>query len=84
MGQATFANDVMLLAITRMLFLFGASYFFLIGIANLQEKRLRIRQLEAEESRKVEELTRLAHELEDANRRIQRGRPDEVASSWRT
>jgi signal transduction histidine kinase/CheY-like chemotaxis protein len=70
MGQATFTNGVMLLAITRMLFVFGASYFFLIGIANLQEKRLRIRQLESEESRKVEELTRLAHELEQANLRI--------------
>jgi signal transduction histidine kinase/DNA-binding response OmpR family regulator len=70
MGQASFTNSVMLLAFTRMLFVFGASYFFLIGIANLQEKRLRIRQLETEESRKVEELTRLAHELEEANRRI--------------
>jgi signal transduction histidine kinase/CheY-like chemotaxis protein len=70
MGQAVFTNDVMLLAFTRILFVFGASYFFLIGIANLQEKRLRIRQLETEESRKVQELTRLAQELEDANRRI--------------
>lgn len=70
MGQATFTNDVMLLAITRMLFVFGASYFFLIGIANLQEKRLRIRLLESEESRKVQELTRLAQELEAANVRI--------------
>ena len=70
MGQATFTNDVLLLAFTRMLFVFGASYFFLVGIANLQEKRLRIRQLEAEESRKVEELTRLTQELADANRRI--------------
>ncbi|HEX2060672.1 MAG TPA: response regulator [Thermoanaerobaculia bacterium] len=71
MGQAKFTNGVMLLAFTRMLFVFGASYFFLVGIANLQEKRLRIRQLEAEESRKVEELTRLTEELADANRRIQ-------------
>ncbi|MFP5245252.1 MAG: response regulator, partial [Thermoanaerobaculia bacterium] len=71
MGQATFFNGVMLLAITRMLFVFGASYFFLIGVANLQEKRLRIRQLELEESRKVEELTRLTEELAEANRRIQ-------------
>ena len=71
MGQATWLNGVMLLAFTRMLFVFGASYFFLVGIANLQEKRLRIRQLEAEESRKVEELTRLTQELADANRRIQ-------------
>ncbi|HYC60520.1 MAG TPA: response regulator [Thermoanaerobaculia bacterium] len=70
MGQAKFTNGVMLLAITRMLFVYGASYFFLIGIANLQEKRLRIRQLESEESRKVEELTRLAQELEEANLRI--------------
>jgi signal transduction histidine kinase/CheY-like chemotaxis protein len=78
MGQATLFNDVFLLAVTRMLFLFGASYFFLAGIANLQEKRLRIRQLEANEARKVDELTRLADELRrrsqelvDANRRIQ-------------
>jgi signal transduction histidine kinase/CheY-like chemotaxis protein len=71
MGQATFFNHDMLLAITRVLFVWGASYFFLIGIANLQEKRQRIRQLEAEESRKVAELTRLTQELADANRRIQ-------------
>jgi signal transduction histidine kinase/CheY-like chemotaxis protein len=70
MGQAEFTNDVLLLAITRMVFVFCSSYFFLVGIANLQEKRLRIRQLEAEESRKVEELTRLTQELSDANRRI--------------
>ncbi|HET7435531.1 MAG TPA: response regulator [Thermoanaerobaculia bacterium] len=71
MGQAEIGDANFLLGIARMVFLFGASYFFLIGVANLQEKRLRIRQLEAEESRKVEELTRLAHELEDANRHIQ-------------
>jgi signal transduction histidine kinase/DNA-binding response OmpR family regulator len=71
MGQATFFNDAMLLAISRMLFVFGASYFFLIGVANLQEKRLRIRQLESDESRKVQELTRLTQELAEANRRIQ-------------
>jgi signal transduction histidine kinase/CheY-like chemotaxis protein len=71
MGQATFTNGVMLLAFTRMLFVSGASYFFLVGIANLQEKRLRIRQLEAAEKLKVEELTRLTTELADANRRIQ-------------
>ena len=71
MGQATFFNQEMLLAITRMLFVWGASYFFLVGIANVTEKRLRIRQLESEESRKVAELTRLTQELADANRRIQ-------------
>ena len=70
-GQATWGNDVFLLAVTRMIFVFGASYFFLAGVANLQEKRLRIRTLEVEESRKVAELTRLANELAEANRRIQ-------------
>jgi signal transduction histidine kinase/DNA-binding response OmpR family regulator len=71
MGQATPFNDVMLLAITRMLFLFGASYFFLIGVADLQQKRLRIKQLEAQERAELQELTRVTRELADANRRIQ-------------
>ena len=64
MGQATLGDDAFLLALTRMLFLFGASYFFLGGIGDLQEKRLLIRQLEADQARKVKELA-------DANRRIQ-------------
>ncbi len=71
MGQATLSNGVLLAALTRMLFLFGASYYFLIGVANLQEKRLVIRRLEIEESRKVAELTRLTQQLAEANRRIQ-------------
>ncbi len=71
MNQVAFWDDAMLLALTRMLFIFGASYFFLIGVANLQEKRLRIRQLEAEATRRVDELTRLTQELADANRRTQ-------------
>jgi signal transduction histidine kinase/CheY-like chemotaxis protein len=71
MGQGTLTNGVLLAALTRMIFLFGASYFFLVGVANLQEKRLVIRQLEIEESRKVAELTRLTQELADANRRSQ-------------
>jgi signal transduction histidine kinase/CheY-like chemotaxis protein len=78
MGQATFFNSVMLMALTRMLFLFGASFFFLAGIANLRQKHLVIRELEAEQAREVAELTRLTEELqrrgndlEDASRRIQ-------------
>ena len=71
MGQARGFDDAMVLAVTRMLFVFGASYFFLLGVANLQEKRRTILQLEAERSRKLEELTRLTQELADANRRIQ-------------
>ncbi|HEX2123615.1 MAG TPA: response regulator [Thermoanaerobaculia bacterium] len=71
MGQVAFWNEAMLLALCRMLFIFGASYFFLIGVANLQDKMLRIRQLEAEANRRVEELTRMTQELADANRRTQ-------------
>jgi len=77
-GQAWFVNDVLLLAIARMLFLFGASFVFLGGIANLQQKRLVIRQLENEQARELAELTRLTEELqkrgdelEEASRRIQ-------------
>jgi signal transduction histidine kinase/CheY-like chemotaxis protein len=78
MGQATFFNDVFYLAVTRMLFITGASYFVLAGVANLQEKRLSIRKLEEERSRQLEELTRISAELKQrsdelaaANRRIQ-------------
>ncbi|HYK03988.1 MAG TPA: ATP-binding protein [Thermoanaerobaculia bacterium] len=70
MGQAAFTNDVLLLAWTRMVFVFGSSYVFWAGISNLQDKRQRIRQLETEESQKVEELTRVTQELSEANRRI--------------
>jgi len=38
----------LLLALTRMLFLFGASFFFINGIANLQRKRLEVRKLAAD------------------------------------
>ncbi len=78
MGQVKLFDAVFLDALTRMIFLFGASFFFLMGVANLQEKRLRIRQLEVEENRKIAELTRLAQELRvrtdelaEANRHIQ-------------
>src|SRR3954469_8881276 len=78
MGQASFVNDALLLASARMLFLFGASFFFLAGIANLQQKRLLIRELESEQARELAELTRLTAELqrrgndlEDASRRVQ-------------
>jgi signal transduction histidine kinase/CheY-like chemotaxis protein len=78
MGQIRYFDAAFFLALTRMLFLFGASFFFLLGVANIQEKRLRIRQLEVEENRKIAELTRMAQELRDrtdelaeANRHIQ-------------
>jgi signal transduction histidine kinase/CheY-like chemotaxis protein len=71
MGHAAPFDGPMLLALTRMIFVFGASYFFIMGIADLTEKHLRIRLLEAEQRRKVEELTSVTRELADANRRSQ-------------
>ncbi|HEV7923427.1 MAG TPA: response regulator [Thermoanaerobaculia bacterium] len=71
MGQATLIDHAFLIALARMIFLVGASWFFLAGIANLQEKRLRIRQLEQEESEQLDELRRMATALAEANRRIQ-------------
>jgi signal transduction histidine kinase/CheY-like chemotaxis protein len=63
-GQIAFFDAPMGLAVTRMLFVFGASYFFLRGIADLSEKRLHIRQLEGEARARADELA-------EANRRIQ-------------
>ena len=78
LGQATIFNDVFWLGVTRMLFITGVSYFVVTSVANLQEKRLRIRRLEEEKSQQIEELTRLSEELaaktiqlEEANRRSQ-------------
>jgi signal transduction histidine kinase len=52
------------LATTKMFFLFAASYFLFEGIATLKIRRLTIRRLQAEETRKVEELTILNEQLE--------------------
>ena len=57
MGEVTFIDRSMLIAVARMVFLFGASFVFIAGIANLQQKRLEIRSLNAE--------------LADANRKTQ-------------
>jgi signal transduction histidine kinase len=70
-GQAAPFDDVFYHGLTRMLFLFGASFYFLGGIADLQQKRLRIRALESEEKEQLDELRRLTDELAAANRRIQ-------------
>ncbi|HEV2720712.1 MAG TPA: response regulator [Thermoanaerobaculia bacterium] len=70
MGQIRLFDAAFTLAFSRMLFLFGASYFFLLGVSRLQEKRLRIRQLEAEENRQVNELTRLTGELQQRSREL--------------
>ncbi|HUO84738.1 MAG TPA: response regulator, partial [Thermoanaerobaculia bacterium] len=54
----------------RIALLFGASVFFLEGVANLQEKRALIRAMKEAESRKVEELTRVTAELDQRTRQL--------------
>jgi signal transduction histidine kinase/CheY-like chemotaxis protein len=77
-GQAQIGDAVFYAALTRMIFLFGSSYFFLAGAANLQDKRMQVKQLEAHEKQQIADLTRLTDELKkkqdelaEANRRIQ-------------
>jgi signal transduction histidine kinase/CheY-like chemotaxis protein len=70
MGQARPFDPPFLLALCRMAFLFGASYFFLAGVANLQEKRLEVRRLEALEKQKILALTRLAEQLDQRTREL--------------
>ncbi len=57
-------------ALTRIVFLGGAAGAFLVGVTQLQEKRVLIRKLRDEESRKVEELRRLAASLDAASEEL--------------
>jgi signal transduction histidine kinase/CheY-like chemotaxis protein len=68
MGQISFLDAPMGLAVTRMLFVFGASYFFLRGIADLSEKRLRVRQLEAEARARADELAEANRHIQEADK----------------
>ncbi len=65
-------------ALIRLALLYTASFFFLRGIADLRDKRLKIRELARDKSRQLEELKRLtatldrqARELADAHLRSQ-------------
>lgn len=71
MGQIRLGDAAFFVALTRAVFLVGASFFFIAGIANLQGKRLRIRRLERDAQRQIEELRRLSTELGQARDRIQ-------------
>jgi signal transduction histidine kinase/DNA-binding response OmpR family regulator len=58
------------LAATRMLFLYGASIYFFRGILRIQEKNRRIRALEQEQARKVEQLLALTQDLDQGTRAL--------------
>ena len=78
MGRITGFDQQLGLAVGRLVLLFGGTYFMVRGIADLREKRLRIAELDDEKGAQLEEMRRLAVELDrrtrevaEANRRIQ-------------
>ena len=78
MGRIDGFDRELALASGRLALLFGGTYFMVAGIADLREKKLEIKQLMSDKSARVEELQRLAVELDrrgrelaEANLRIQ-------------
>jgi signal transduction histidine kinase/DNA-binding response OmpR family regulator len=57
--------------LARMVFLYAASFFFLRGVAVLQEKRHLVKKLKEAETRRVEELTRLTRALDVRTRELE-------------
>jgi diguanylate cyclase (GGDEF)-like protein len=57
-------------ALVHMVYLYGASFFLLRGIARLKQSRQTIKRLQEEQGQRVQELTRLAQELDAANARL--------------
>ena len=56
--------------LARMAFLYGASFLFLRGISQLQERQRTIKRIRADEARKIEELTRLTRALDQRTRQL--------------
>ena len=69
-GDITGLDGTVWSPLFRMVFLFWASFYFLRGIGDLSDKRQMISRLKNEESQKVEELTRLARELDQRTRQL--------------
>jgi diguanylate cyclase (GGDEF)-like protein len=63
LGQVTGFDGTLVRPVIRMAYLFGAAFFMLRGISSLRDERRLVKRMHREESRKVEELTRLSQEL---------------------
>jgi len=68
--EITGLDHSLLLALGRLLLLFGGSYFMIRGIAELREQRMRVATLHAEKSQRIEELHRLTDELNRRGREL--------------
>lgn len=69
-GQIGILDASFVQSVGRLLFLFGASYFAFRGIAQARDKRMFVKQLQAEEKLKVEALTRLTQELDEQSKQL--------------
>jgi len=67
-GQIRSFDAPLFTALARILFLHAAAAFFLRGVLDLKEKQVVIKRLKENESRKVEELTRLTAALDQRTR----------------
>jgi signal transduction histidine kinase/DNA-binding response OmpR family regulator len=70
MGRVSGLDHELALALGRLTLLFGGTYFMIQGIADLREKRLQVAALHAEKSLQLEELQRLADELDRRGREL--------------
>ncbi|HLF55328.1 MAG TPA: response regulator [Thermoanaerobaculia bacterium] len=78
LGRITGFDHELALALGRLALLFGGTYFMIRGIADLRERKLQVAALHAEKTAQLEQLQRLAIELDrrgtelvEANRRTQ-------------
>jgi signal transduction histidine kinase/CheY-like chemotaxis protein len=70
MGRIAGFDQQLLWAIGRLTLLFGSTWFMVRGIADLREKRLQVAALHDEQSHQLEELRRLAAELDSRSREL--------------
>ena len=70
LGQAAGRPEAAGVALGRIALLYGAAFFFLRGIVRLRENREILRQLQREQALKLEEMVRLAQELDHGTRAL--------------
>jgi len=70
MGKVTGFGTPLLGALGRLGLLFGGTYFMVRGIGDLRQRRLQIAALDSEKSARLDELQRLARELDSRGREL--------------
>ena len=70
LGTISGVDHELALAAGRLVLLFGSTYFMVRGIADLRARRIQVAALHAEQSRQLDELQRLAAELDRRGREL--------------